>query len=85
MITFFYISLLVCCLLCMWRIGRGPTPPDRAMGIDILGIIVVGFCAVSALETGRDFYMNIALAWSLLSFIGMIALAKHLEGKGFDE
>jgi len=69
----------------MWRIGRGPTPPDRAMGIDILGIIVVGFCAVSALETGRDFYMNIALAWSLLSFIGMIALAKHLEGKGFDE
>ncbi|PIV19050.1 MAG: hypothetical protein COZ15_01565 [Elusimicrobia bacterium CG_4_10_14_3_um_filter_49_12_50_7] len=85
MITFFYISLLVCCSLCMWRIGRGPTPPDRAMGIDILGIIVVGFCAVSALETGRDFYMNIALAWSLLSFIGMIALAKHLEGKGFDE
>jgi len=69
----------------MWRIGRGPTPPDRAMGIDILGIIVVVFCAVSALETGRDFYMNIALAWSLLSFIGMIALAKHLEGKGFDE
>ncbi|MBU4122071.1 hypothetical protein KJ959_00100 [bacterium] len=69
----------------MWRIGRGPTAPDRAMGIDILGIIVVGFCAVIALVTGKDFYMNIALAWSLLSFIGMIALAKHLEGKGFDE
>ncbi|MBA3064919.1 multiple resistance and pH regulation protein F [bacterium] len=85
MITFFYINLLLCCALCLWRIGRGPTPPDRAMAIDILGIIVVGFCAVIALVTGKDFYMNIAIAWSLLSFIGIIALAKHLEGKGFDE
>ncbi|MFH1352524.1 MAG: monovalent cation/H+ antiporter complex subunit F [bacterium] len=67
------------------RIGRGPTPPDRAVGIDILGIVVVGFCAIISIMTDKDFYMNIAIAWSLLSFIGTIALAKHLEGKGFDE
>ena len=85
MIAFFYIALLACCFLCLWRIGRGPTPPDRAVGIDILGIVVVGFCAIISIETGKDFYMNIGIAWSLLSFIGTIALAKHLEGKGFDE
>ena len=85
MIGTFFIVLLVCCLLCLLRIGRGPTPPDRAVGIDILGIVVVGFCAIISIMTGRDFYMNIAIAWSLLSFLGTIALAKHLEGKGFDE
>jgi len=35
--------------------------------------------------TKKDFYLNIALAWSLLSFIGTIALAKFLEGRNFDE
>ena len=33
----------------------------------------------------RDFQLNIAIAWALLSFIGTIALGKYLEGKAFDE
>jgi len=81
----FYTCLLVCCFLCLYRIGRGPSAPDRTVAIDILGIVVVGFCALMALSTGKDFYLNIALAWALLSFIGTIALAKFLEGRGFDE
>ncbi len=71
--------------LCLCRIGRGPTAPDRTVGIDILGLVVVGFSAILCLVHRTDFYMDIAIAWSLLSFIGTIALAKHLEGKGFDE
>jgi multicomponent Na+:H+ antiporter subunit F len=55
------------------------------VGIDILGTIVVGFCAFTAIMTGKDWYMNIAISWALLSFIGTIALAKFLEGRGFDE
>jgi multicomponent Na+:H+ antiporter subunit F len=55
------------------------------VAIDILGIIVVGFCALYGLATGKDFYLNVALAWALLSFIGTIALAKFLEGRSFDE
>jgi multicomponent Na+:H+ antiporter subunit F len=85
MITLSYIGLCICCSLCLYRIGRGPTSPDRAVAIDILGIVIVGFCALFALVTGRDFYMNLAIAWSLLSFIGTIALAKFLEGRSFDE
>ncbi len=85
MYTIFYIALLVCCFLCLYRIGRGPSAPDRTVAIDILGIVVVGFCAISSLDTGKDFYLNIAMAWALLSFIGTIALAKFLEGRSFDE
>jgi len=77
--------LLLCCFMCLFRIARGPTAPDRTVAIDILGIVVVGFCALMAVLTGKDFYINVAITWALLSFIGTIALAKYLEGRGFDE
>jgi len=83
--TVFYIGLCLCCFLCLYRIGRGPTAPDRAVAIDILGIVLVGFCGLIGLDTAKDFYLNIALAWALLSFIGTIALAKFLEGRSFDD
>lgn len=78
-------GLLVASFLCLYRIGRGPTAPDRTVAIDILGTLVVGFCCVMALWTRVAFYMNVAIAWALLSFIGTIALAKYLEGRYYDE
>jgi multicomponent Na+:H+ antiporter subunit F len=79
------IGLLLAAFLCLYRIGRGPTAPDRTIAIDTLGTVVVGFCCVMALWTGQNFYMSIAIAWALLSFIGTIALAKYLEGRNYDE
>jgi multicomponent Na+:H+ antiporter subunit F len=81
----FFGLLGLCSFMCLLRIARGPTAPDRTVAIDILGIVIVGFCALMAVITGRDFYINIAIVWALLSFIGTIALAKYLEGRGFDE
>lgn len=71
--------------MCLYRLARGPTAPDRTVAIDIIGIILVGFCALLSIWTGEDFFMGVALAWALLSFIGTLALAKYLEGKHFDE
>ncbi|MBN1806509.1 MAG: cation:proton antiporter [Sedimentisphaerales bacterium] len=85
MILLFKIGLFICCFLCLYRVGRGPSAPDRTVSIDILGIVIVGFCAILGLETGKDVYLNVALAWALLSFIGTIALAKFLEGRNFDD
>ncbi len=85
LILIFYFGLMLCCFLCLYRIGRGPSAPDRTVAIDILGIVIVGFCALLGLATGKDFYLNVGLAWALLSFIGTIALAKFLEGRSFDD
>lgn len=79
------LSLIFCCFLCLYRIFRGPTAPDRAVAVDILGIVVVGFCAILLIFTGRSFLMDIAIAWTLQSYISVLALAKYLEGKRFDE
>lgn len=80
-----FLFLLLCALLCLYRILRGPTAPDRAVAIDMLGILIVGFCAILSLPTGRDWYIDIGIAWALQSFIGIMALAKYMEGKDFDE
>jgi len=77
--------LIFAMFLCLYRVGKGPTAPDRTVAIDILGTLVVGFCAIFSIITRKDLYMNIGLSWALLSFIGTIALAKYLEGRSFDE
>jgi len=76
--------LMLSSLLCLYRIARGPTAPDRTVAIDILGTLVVGFCCLVALSTELDYYMNIAIAWALISFVGTLALAKYLEGRSYD-
>jgi multicomponent Na+:H+ antiporter subunit F len=83
--TVFFCALFLCAFLCLYRLQQGPTAPDRMVAIDILGTLLVGFCALFAIVTGKDFYLNIAIAWALLSFVGTIALSKFLEGKAFDE
>jgi len=81
-----FISLLLLCMfMCLYRVGKGPTAPDRIVAIDIMGILMVGFCAIFSIITRKDLYMNIAISWALLNFIGTLALAKYLEGRGFDE
>ena len=69
----------------LFRVAMGPTGADRIVAIDILGIMIVGLCAILTISTGRSWYIDIAIAWGLQSFIGTLALAKYLEGRGFDE
>jgi len=71
--------------LCLFRIIRGPTIPDRMIGIDIFGILVVGICAIISIQTERSFILDIGIAWIILSFIGTLTLAKYLSKKKLNE
>lgn len=70
---------------CLYRIIMGPTIPDRMVGIDIFGILVVGICAIIAVQTEKSFILDIGIAWVILSFIGTLTLAKYLSGKKLNE
>ncbi len=80
----FYV-LLLSGLLCLIRVLAGPTAADRAVAVDILGILIVGFCAVLSIPTGRSWYMDIGIAWGLQSFIATMALAKYIEGRNLGD
>jgi len=72
-------------VVCMYRIIRGPTIPDRMVGADIFGILVVGICAIISIQTEKSFILDIGIAWIILSFIGTLTLAKYLTGKKLNE
>lgn len=77
--------IILACVLCLFRIWKGPTGADRIVAIDILGILIVGLCAILTISTNRPWYIDIGIAWALQSFISALALSKYLEGRGFDE
>lgn len=80
-----FLILLVSAFLCLYRVLRGPTAADRIVAADILGILILGFCAIIGIPTGRSWYIDIGIAWALQSFISTLALSKYIEGKDLDE
>jgi multicomponent Na+:H+ antiporter subunit F len=69
-------------LLALWRFLVGPTAADRVVAFDVLTIVSVTGIALVALAEGRGIYLDVALIYALLSFLGVIAVARYLE-RGF--
>ena len=66
-------------LLALWRFLVGPTAADRVVAFDALTIVAVSGIALVALAEGRGIYLDVALIYALLSFLGVIAVARYLE------
>lgn len=68
-------------LLALWRFALGPAPLDRVVAFDVLTIISITFIVLAALLEQRGVYLDVALVYALLSFLGVIAIARYLEGR----
>ena len=67
-------------LLALLRFVRGPVAVDRVIAFDVLTIIsVTGIVLIAVLES-RAIYLDVALVYALLSFLGVIVIARYLEG-----
>ena len=66
-------------LLALWRFFSGPSAPDRVVAFDVLTIISITGIGLIALIEGRGIYLDVALVYALLSFLGVIAVARYLE------
>ncbi|KPK64148.1 hypothetical protein AMJ83_03900 [candidate division WOR_3 bacterium SM23_42] len=71
--------------LCLYRIYQGPSISDRAVGVDIMGILFVGITALSALFYDLPYLIDLSISLALFSFIGTVALAKYLEKRSLDD
>jgi len=69
-------------VLSFLRMLSGPTAPDRAVAVDTMTTIIVASLVLLGFILGRYVYLDVALVYSLISFIGLIALARFLE-RGF--
>ena len=67
-------------LLVLYRFIMGPTAVDRVIAFDGLTIVTITAILLGALAEGRGIYLDVALVYALLSFLGVIVVARFLEG-----
>jgi multicomponent Na+:H+ antiporter subunit F len=70
----------VAMLLTLYRFIKGPTAVDRVIAFDGLTIVTITAILLGALAEGRGIYLDVALVYALLSFLGVIVVARFLEG-----
>jgi len=67
-------------LLALFRFVKGPTSADRVVAFDVMTIVAITGIVLTALVEGRAVYLDVALIYALLSFLGVIVIARYLEG-----
>lgn len=72
-------------ILCLFRIARGPTAPDRVVALDAFIPIVATIMVLFALYQGDELLLDISLVYSILSFIGTLVISKYLMGEGIGD
>lgn len=70
----------VALLLILYRFIKGPTAVDRIIAFDGLTIVTITGILLGALAEGRGIYLDVALVYALLSFLGVIVVARFLDG-----
>lgn len=61
------------------RLIGGPTGADRAVALDAMTIIAVSLISFIAFYFKKIIYLDVAMIYALVSFIGVLALARYLE------
>lgn len=73
------IGILIAMVLIMIRALKGPTVYDRLLAVNSFGTTTVLLIAVFGFLTGRPEFLDIALAYALISFISIVAVLKFFE------
>ncbi len=69
-------------LLSLLRLALGPAAPDRVVAADTLAVITTSGMAVIAVLLGSPLYLDVALIYGTLAFVGIVAIARAIEGNG---
>lgn len=77
------IALVLCIILALIRTLRGPTAPDRVVGIDTINTMVIVAMVAFGTAFREVIYIDVAIVYALLSFISTLFIAKYLEGGEF--
>lgn len=68
------IAILVTMALALARALLGPSVYDRVLAVNMFGTKTVLLIAVMAFAMGRTDFLDLALAYALINFIGVLAV-----------
>lgn len=73
-------ALGVAMILSLYRVLRGPSVFDRLNGLGLIGSKSIVLLLVLGGLSGRiEMFVDIALAYAMITFVGSLALAKYSE------
>jgi multicomponent Na+:H+ antiporter subunit F len=73
------LAILAVMALVLVRALRGPTVYDRILAVNMFGTKTVLLLALMAFISGRHDILDVALAYALINFIGVIAVLRFIE------
>ncbi len=74
----FYLAAIIV----IFRFVLGHTFADRLIAFDVLGQLMILFFVYLAIENATPIYLDIALTFALLLFIGTVAVSKWIRKGG---
>lgn len=79
------IAVLVTMLLALSRAIAGPTVFDRILALNMFGTKTVLLIAVVSFLVGRPDFIDLALVYALVNFIGVIAVLRYSQHGHFGD
>lgn len=73
------IALFISMVLVLARLYAGPSLYDRVLAVNSFGTLTVLFIAVLGFLNGRPDFLDIALLYALINFVGTIAILKFFR------
>ena len=79
MFTAALIAILIAMTLALARALLGPTVYDRILAINVFGTKTVLFIAVLGFFNGRPEFLDIAIVYALINFVGTVAVLRFMH------
>ena len=73
------VGILVAMSMALVRALMGPTVYDRVLAVNTFGTKTVLLIAALGFMTGRPEFLDLALVYALINFLGTIAVLKFFE------
>ena len=78
-------TILITMALALVRAMAGPTVFDRVLALNMFGTKTVLLICVAGFLLGRTDFLDLALLYALMNFIGMVALLRYTRYGTFND
>jgi multicomponent Na+:H+ antiporter subunit F len=76
--------LLGCSLFSILRIMRGPRGADRLTALSLVTSLILAMLVLYGVMEGRSPYLDVALVYDVLGFLGLLGIASFIKEKKED-
>lgn len=77
----FLLCLCISLFIVLSKLKSGPSLADRAVAFELFVLILLSSIAYLSVFTGDTLYFDVGIVVALISFVGIIIIARFIEGE----